>query len=357
MPAATQQTTFAVDDVTVCTRRLRTEKVKASVERLLRTPVEACDGYTADVVRQPGFHTLVAAADKAYRLHLPLVLTPDVIWLTIAQGLANHVSKNAEALRSRIVPHAGKAVIEVRRDDFVRGSAENPWPEVWPVFSERIKVHIGPETHGMIVSSFSTTGPTEKAASEVVLMDCVRSYFRYNFDTFCGIPAVTLEGTAGDWEEVHRRVGLLGRYDLRWWTDAVLPITEEFVRAARGQPTTAFWRCLYKLQDESGGPYLSGWLMRLMPYLEGGEPNPLLEVPWDQTVVQDEDGLVHSHLPSSVSSVPFAWDYRGQTLDYQFLAGVTTITQDAATRAIRPGVGWAVRPTPTSESRSVRGRE
>jgi hypothetical protein len=315
MPATTQ-TTFAVDDVPVCTRRLRTEKVKASVERLLRRPVEACDGYTADVVRQPGYHTLVAAADKAYRLHFPLVLTPDVIWLTVAQGLANHVSKNAEALRPRLVAHEGKAAIAVRRDDFVRGSAENPWPELWPVFSERIKEHIGAQAHRLIVCDFTTTGPTEKAASEVVLMDCVKSYFRYNFDTFCGIPAVTLEGTAGDWEEVHRRVGLLGRYDLAWWTDALLPVTEELVKTARGEPTAAFWRCLYKQEDESGGPYLSGWLVRLLPYLEGGKRNPLLGVPWDKCILDEDDGLTHDQLPSSVSSVPFAWDYRGETLDY-----------------------------------------
>jgi hypothetical protein len=53
-------------------------------------------------------------------------------------------------------------------------------------------------------------------------------------------------------------------------------------------------------------------------------------------------------------AVPFAWHYRGEELDYQFLAGVTAISQDADTGAIRPRVGWAVRPTPTSEPRNGR---
>ena len=93
------------------------------------------------------------------------------------------------------VPHQGKVTIQVRRDDFLKGSPENPWAEVWPEFSAEIKKVIGAETHGLIVSDFSTTGPTERAASEVVLMDCVQSYFSYGFVTLCGIPEITLEGT------------------------------------------------------------------------------------------------------------------------------------------------------------------
>eukprot|EP01050_Picozoa_sp_SAG11_P018076 SAG11_NODE_2680_length_3104_cov_1.455241_2_plen_105_part_00 len=35
------------------------------------------------------------AVHAAFYGHHPLVLSPDVIWLTIAQGLANHVDQNA----------------------------------------------------------------------------------------------------------------------------------------------------------------------------------------------------------------------------------------------------------------------
>jgi hypothetical protein len=57
-------------------------------------------------------------------------------------------------------------------------------------------------------------------------------------------------------------------------------------------------------------------------------------------------------LPSSASQVPFVWDYHGTKFDYQFVAGVLTITQDAATQTIRPRVGWAVRPTLTGQPRN-----
>jgi hypothetical protein len=355
----TRVITFAVDSVPLGTGLLPTEKLKASVERLLGGSVEACDSYTTAVAGQPGFHSLIAAADLAYRGHFPLALTPDAVWLTVAQGLARHVANHDETLRRRFVQHQGKVLIEVRRDDFVVGSAENPWAEVWPVFSDRIKEHLGAETHRLIVSDFSTTGPTEKAASEVVLMDCVQSYFSYEFLTRCGIPAVTLEGTVEDWEKVHDRVGRLGRYDLRWWTDHVAPITAEFVQAARGRPTPSFWRCLYKEAGGSGGPYVSGWLVRLLPYLKHRDyddasrsltpwrtdlRNPLLGKPPDAGGM--ECGLTHDQLPSSASRVPFVWDYRGRRLDYEFVAGVLAVGQDADTRAVRPRIGWAVRRAP-----------
>jgi hypothetical protein len=366
MSATTQQTTFAVDDVQVGAELLKTERLKESVEKLLGQPVEACDSYVAAVVEQPGFHSLIAAADLAYQRHFPLVLSPDAVWLTIAQGFARHVANNAEQLRARIVPHPGKRTLIVRRDDFVRGSPENPWAEVWPAFCDQIREHIGQEAHGLVVCDFSTTGPAERAASEVVLMDCVQSYFEYSFVSACGIPAVTLEGTVEDWEKIRERAGRLGRYDLSWWTDRVGPILDEFVKAARGSPTRSFWKNLYKEDDGSGGPYVSGWLVRLLPYLKHRDyrqgrsapwrtdlRNSMLEKPLDWGA--EMCGLNHHQLPSSVSAVPFAWQYRGEKLDYQFLAGVTAITQDADTRAIRPRVGWAVRPTPTSEPRSVWG--
>jgi len=345
----TSHVTFAVDPVEVGRDLLPTEKPKASIEKLLGSPIEACDTYHADVVEQPGFHSLIAAAHLAYQHHFPLVLSPDVIWLTIAQGLANHINNNAEQLRPQFVSHRDKVTIQVRRDDFVKGSPENPWAEVWPAFSDQIKNIIGPETHALIVSDFSTTGPTDRAASEVVLMDCVQSYFSYRFMTMCGIPQVTLQGSVEDWEKIHSRVGQLGQYDLKWWTDDVRKITGEFVAAAKGRPNPTFWQAIYKQKHGSGGPFTQGWLVRLLPYLKQGNykfatlKNPML----GQVLVSDKRwGLTHDQLPSPASQVPFVWQYLKKESDHQFVAGVLTIEQDKDNRAIRPRIGWAVREAP-----------
>ncbi len=110
--------------------------------------------------------------------HRPLCLSPDIVWLMIIQGVANHINANADELRPKLVSHLGKPTIEVRRDDFVKGSPENPWPEVFSEFSTQIRDHVGASIE-QFVPAFSTTGPVERAAAEVVLLDGMRSYFEY----------------------------------------------------------------------------------------------------------------------------------------------------------------------------------
>ena len=127
--------------------------------------------------------------------HRPIVLSPDMIWLLIAQGFAIHVNEHAEEMRSHFVSHEGKKKIVVIRHEFIKGSLENPWENVFDEFSTHIRREIGDTNHELIVSQFSTTGVIEKAVNEVVLMDSMKAYFKYIVYTRCGIPEVRLEGT------------------------------------------------------------------------------------------------------------------------------------------------------------------
>ena len=84
------------------------------------------------------------------------------------------------------VRHDDKLTIKVIRDDFVMGSPENPWPEVFSEFSRVIHDYIG-ETHRLIVADFSTTTAVARAASEIALLDTVQAFFSYEVHTRCGI--------------------------------------------------------------------------------------------------------------------------------------------------------------------------
>ena len=53
-------------------------------------------------------HGLAAAIFHAYNKHQHLLLTPDDIWLTIAQGVSQHINYNAEKFRYSFVNHEGK---------------------------------------------------------------------------------------------------------------------------------------------------------------------------------------------------------------------------------------------------------
>src|SRR5262245_22657558 len=127
--------TFAVSDVAPATEPLQELTYHQAVANFVGGPVESCSKYHGRLVANVVSHPLIAALHGAFASHRPLRLSPDIIWLTITQGFAVHVSRNAEGLRRHFVSHEGKVKIVVRRDDFIKGSPENPWPEVFTEFS------------------------------------------------------------------------------------------------------------------------------------------------------------------------------------------------------------------------------
>jgi hypothetical protein len=285
-----------------------------------------------------------------------------MIWLMIIQGVANHINAHAEELRPRIVCHQGKITIEVRRDDFVKGSPENPWPEVFNEFSMQIRDHVG-EKIQLFVPTFSTTGRVERAAAEVVLLDAMQSYFEYVVRTLCGIPSITLEGTHNDWEATAQRMRNFRDLGLGSWLEVLEPILSQFERAARGDVDSAFWRSIYRLDDQSGGPVITGWITAFFPYLKdyrtkaatlpvkeffnGGTGN-LEEMLYP--VGKRHRGWVKGptveDLPPGLSKAPFRWDYLKQSFDMEFLGGFVGVSQDKDTLAVKPEIGWAVREAP-----------
>jgi hypothetical protein len=319
--------------------------------------IEACCLYHGSLVAGVSNHPVITALYDAFAQHRPLCLSPDMIWLLICQGVAHHVNVHAENLRSRFVRHQGKARIEVRRDDFIQGSPENPWGEVINEFSLRVQEHIGP-AHDLFVPRFSTTTPTERIAAEIVLLDAMQSYFEFVLRTRCGIPAITLEGTVRDWQELADRAQAFAQFDLEWWLTPLQPILREFVATARGDVRPAFWESIYKFRTFSGGAAITGWITALFPYFKdqrgnATEVNPwlaeggaklqrLLAGEWDRERF-DRGGASPGAFPSGLARAPFRWEYLEQTFDMEFLGGFVGVAQDPGTLTLRPEIGWAIR--------------
>ena len=217
----------------------------------------------------------------AFYQHRPIALSPDAIWFCIAQGFAIHVNANAETLRHRFVKHAGKATLVVERSDFHLGSS-NPWPKAFSDFSDQIAAHVG-KARDLVVADFSTTGPLERAASEVVLMHAFEPYFDYTMMVGCGIPRVALLGEPADWRSIRVRAQALSEYGLEHWTRALLPVLDKLVAAAEGETDAPFWQSFYHYKMSSGGDSnLTGWIHVLFPYLTGGRrsfQDPVCYVP------------------------------------------------------------------------------
>lgn len=345
---------FAVSDVTPATDPLPLVPFHQAVSDFLGGQVESCSQYHGQLVAGVRLHPLIESLHHAFATHRPICLSPDIIWLTLTQGLASHINANAERLRHHFVRHKGKLKLVVRRDYFVKGSPENPWPEVFTEFSTAIRKHIG-KAHDLIVADFSTTGPVERAASEVVLLDAMQAYFSYEVHTHCGIPSITLEGTVADWEAIAHRAKQFARFGLGWWVDALRPILDQFVAAANGVIDRPFWDSIYKWQGRYGSgesPYVSGWALKLFPYLnpitreflpgERQPPPSFCRNPWMNRPLSHGDGPAPNRFPRLPARAPFLWNYFETEYEMEFIGGLMGVRQDSQTLALRPEIGWAV---------------
>jgi hypothetical protein len=334
--------TFDVSDVAPGTVPLPASSAREALQSRLKHPVEACASNLPLLVEDAGVNGFVAAAHYAFMDHHPLVLSPDDVWLCIAQGFALHVDQNAESLRKRLVAHEGKVEIIVYRDEFIKGAPDNDWQGCFSEFSDIIGEHVG-STRDLLVAGFSTTGPIEKAASEIVLMAAMRHYFDYTVVTRCGIPRITLLGTVDDWRMIRQRIEALAEFDFEWWVRVLRPVLDEFVRSAEGRPDRQFWRSFYKWNDSSGGPFISGWINAFFPYLEDEKSlgEPILS-PNDGGGGLIHEGICSDRFPSGMSLAPFVWDYLGTRIPMKLFAGFAGVSQNPGTLEVRPAIGWAV---------------
>lgn len=341
---------FQVSDVKTETDIFPIKTHAEQMGRLVKGPCESVSRpLKGSIISSPPVNQFAWAVGLSFSRHYPLVLSPDSVWLTISQGLANHINKFPEDVRKKFVAHEGKVQIVIQRDNFIKGSQDNDWEGAFEEFSSRIKEHIGPANHSMIVSDFTTTGPTERAASEVVLMDAMKSYFEYGCVTCCGIPNIELLGTVEDWEKLRSKVNgwvFEGRADLSWWTTPLKRILDEFVQAAKGIIDPQWWESFYK-ENSSGGSgaksKISGWINWLFPYTQDYgnklERNEKVGV----TGLEYGDGIEEPDYPSSISRVPFEWNYYGEIFSMDLVAGVSAVTQDKLSSAVSPMIGWGVR--------------
>jgi Domain of unknown function (DUF4419) len=355
-------TTFEVSDVKRATAPLPEVPYQDAVEAQLSSKrVEACSRNHGRLLSNVAYHPVVAILGASFLYHHPLCLSPEAIWLMIIQGVAHHINVHAEELRSKFVASQGKVRIEVRRDDFVKGSPENPWSEVFDQFESQIRDHVGPKIDWFL-PAFSTTGRVERAAAGVVLFDAIPSYFE-SFDySLCGIPAITLEGTPEDWSNLTKRAQGFREFGLGHWIDVLSPILDQFARASNGDVDQRFWQSVYKFISTSGGGVVNGWIAAFFPYRQDRQGGRAIHPTMVLHVNEHEDRMIYpgdargwesplfsaSSFPGGLSKAPFRWHNLDQSFDMEFLAGFVGVAQDEETLTLRPEIGWAVREAPTN---------
>jgi len=306
-------------------------------------------------------HGFMTAVRCAYSFHIPLAISPDMIWNLIIQSIAKHIEQNAEKLRHLFVDHEGQKQLSVRRDDFGHGDETNPWPEVFEVMSEMIAASIGKETYSKLCPTFSTTTSLTKACNELALMNALKKYFKYKVYTLCGMSSVKLYGITEDWQKIQDGISILKDMGLEWWYDELEWILKNFTRASKGEKTDeCFWECIYKAHKGHGSgahPTVDGWATNFFLYINkeirSQKTFRSMEKLRDQYNGVKPKGYVHqppgapkNAIPVGLTKTPFIWQFGdgddAQLIPKNFYGGFCGATLDEKDNHIYPVLGWAV---------------
>ncbi len=287
-----------------------------------------------------GYHPFFNGVYQAYADHRPFVLSPDMIWLLISQGFAQHVNANPEKMRQYFVDFSGKLSLVVATNEITLDNPNSPWEKIFPEFTKQIAEHTGSEFINLLSSDFTTTTSVEKIASEVTIMEAMKPYFEYivPFYVVCGIPEITLQGTTKDWQKILDKTKQLERYDLAWWTKELMPILEEFVKASKGKVNKEFWRNMFKRHSKDsrcGGPVITidGWVVKFFPYDRRGNRNSLEKL-------NSSENLPEEIVKVDLEYINLA---TGVTTPLELWAGFVGLEQNQENFALTPKIGWMIR--------------
>lgn len=344
-------------------------------------------GYNEFTIKDPFFY----AVERAFADHRPLVISPDMIWLVIEQGVANHFDLNAESLRDKAVNFQCKKTLTVNADAYKNilfDTTQNTivWQTLIGKFGEEIKANTKQNLYDNLVQQFSTTAPVHTTAFQITLMKTTSHYFVYRMSIKCGIPQITIEGTPDDWKKLRKAAKKLSYYNLDWWIDDLDPILAQFENAAKGKVDKDFWEGIYifpKYGGCGGEEKITGWIGKLYPYIyEDGasKKNTMLnddvimvfknqrkdsliaKIPVKPTenpqnkvnelkkkypnnfvdLQESSYGVYPSCFTLNAAKTDFILDDNGGLSKLQLWAGFLGVEQNPETMALRPLIGWAV---------------
>ena len=289
------------------------------------------------------FYSLV----RAYAEHRPFVLSPDMMWQLIGFEFSEYVNNHSEEMRSLLVAHEGLKDLKIMTDEDILDDKNANWSDLFDKFSAAIAENTKGDIAQLMTSDFSTTGQTERIASQITLMESLKSYFHYIAGRLsCGIPYIILKGTPADWRKMAEKVQGLEKYNMGWWTKELKPIMAELVKTAEGNPSSKFWKDIV-MQDRpdrlrGGGcsmekpTELDGWMVKLFPDMKNGKIRA--------TIPQSQmQGVELSKVPFKYQLIDRETMQVIEETDIMLYAGFVGIIIDEATGALEPKIGWIAR--------------
>jgi hypothetical protein len=141
---------------------------------------------------------LLRTIDKCFSNHFPLKITPDLLWMLVIQGVAQHVKLTKKESQTLLVKHKRMKKISITKDELLYDDSK--WSEIPLDIINKFRANLVDDTIlDTLIPHYSTTTPIETTAFEIGVMDVFSSFFEYWAFSLCGIPEIHLEGSHEDW--------------------------------------------------------------------------------------------------------------------------------------------------------------
>lgn len=341
-PYSPEGVRFDVENDTIANNFYREQNVKdffeyITLKEVLYMPEEHKNMRIAPTIGPNLPNGLLETVRNAYDGHYPLALSPDVIWLTICQGMSKHINLNFKSLENKIYKNGHPKSILVRIDSLAFDSTQ--WSVAVDSLAQQTRRYTDPYFYEAFVPQFSTTTPIDHVAYQITLLDAQKKAFSYNLESGCGFPWIVLRGTTEDWELIKKKLSILDTLEMTEWKESLTPILDEFIEASQGRANKTFWMNIFKTEGEYETYAVTGWILKLFPYIDSdNKPNPYLN-----KRVAASDNLTTDRFPNSILSVPFVWInfYEGRTDSLYFWSGILGAKQ-YGDKTLEPFISWAL---------------
>jgi len=347
---------FKVNDVEIAGTLLKVDSARQVFEnkigkRILFFPEEHAN---LRLVNCPN-NGLIQTIQECYDNHRPLILTPDIIWLAICQGVSIHMNEHYDSLKN-VVFIKNKPDKIIIRNDSLEYSAKH-WKNLIGSFSKETKKYTNDDFYSFFVSEFTTTTAIEQTAYQITLLESYKKAFEYIGETGCGIPSITLEGEKADWQTILKKLEMLNKIGLSNWAVNLKPIIQEFINASDGKYKKEFWENIYKNANEYNAFYVSGWVVKFFPYIKSLETEGVYDAKRGETKVGENfkpnkffegdtyllSTLSTDNFPSGLAKIPVTIINKtsGLSKNMEVYAGFFAIQQEKD-KSLKPLVSWAI---------------
>ncbi len=258
---------FNVADVPIAKELLNTHPSKQLFENKLGKKIMFIPTKHANLqLVNTHYNGLIHTLQYCYDQHRPLVLSPDVIWLAIIQSVSIHVNKNFTKLEKKLFKE-NKPKTLIARNDSLSFATEH-WEDLINQLAQQTKSYTNEDYYSFFVPQFSTTTKIQTTAFQITLLNTYKKAFAYVGESGCGIPYIRLIGNKSDWELIYAHLDHLDLIGLTNWKNELKPLLKEFINVYDNKINTLFWQSIYKNMSDYNAFYISGWILKLFPYIE-----------------------------------------------------------------------------------------